>query len=352
MASNAEESESEKMSNAYEGIMSIVEEETAIIPTTVAEAIENEYVFKNKGSITDGLNNTIYVPGGFHLDKESNTDEEGNAITVEDGIVIEDSQGNQFVWIPTGTYQTSSGAKTNELTRRQWGSRDSDTEPTPISGDSVINSYYYGEGATQDSSGSAITPVETNIEAFKTSVATNGGFYIGRYEAGTETERTSENDELTTPLVQANKEAYVYVTRDQAKEQAEAMYSDNSEITATAELISSYAWDTALNFICQNSDVGYTLATTTDDAYGNIGTNNKTQAGEYPADGYSNIYDFLGNCYEWTTEYSSYTSSYDAYLCVDRGGYCNGSIYYAANRRFDTTDTSNSFLSFRLQLYV
>src|SRR5699024_10261252 len=129
-------------------------------------AIENEYVFTDKETITDALNNTIYVPGGFHLDRESNTNDEGNAITVEDGIVIEDSQGNQFVWIPTGTYQTSSGAKTNELTRRQWGSANSNTEPTPISGDSVTNSYYYGEGATQNEDGEPITPVTTNIEAF------------------------------------------------------------------------------------------------------------------------------------------------------------------------------------------
>ena len=330
--------------------MSIAEEENAIIPTTVAEAIKNEYVFKDKESITDGLNNTIYVPGGFHLDKESNTDEEGNAITVEDGIVIEDSQGNQFVWIPTGTYQTSTGAKTNELTRRQWGSINSDTEPTTISGDSAISPYYYGEGATQDSSGSAISPVETNIEAFKTSVATNGGFYIGRYEAGTETERTSSSDPLTTPLVQANKEAYVYVTRDQAKERSEAMYSGNSEVTVTTELISSYAWDTALNFICQNSDVGYTLATTTDDAYGNIntGSGGKKQTGEYAADCYSNIYDFLGNCYEWTTEYYSNSDN----LCVDRGGSYNSSAAYAASRGNGSTSFLNPYYSFRLQLYV
>ena len=65
--------------------------------------------------------------------------------------------------------------------------------------------------------------------------------------------------------------------------------------------------DTALNFICQNSKHGYKLATTTSDTYGNIGTGSVGQrvTGNYPADCYSNIYDFLGNCYEWTTEYSS-----------------------------------------------
>lgn len=31
---------------------------------------------------------------------------------------------------------------------------------------------------------------------------------------------------------------------------------------------------------------------TTDSAYGNIGTNSRTQTGEYKEDNYSNIYDF------------------------------------------------------------
>ena len=311
-------------------------------PTTVAEAIENEYVFTGKTTIKDALNNTIYVPGGFHLDKESNTDEEGNAITVEDGIVIEDGQGNQFVWIPTGAYQTSSGAKTNELTRRQWGSANSNTEPTPRSGDSVINSYYYGEGATQNEDGEPITPVKTNIEGFKTSATNNGGFYIGRYEQG-------EGN-----VCKAEVNAYVDVTRDEAKEAAESMYSEDteSEVTATTELISSYAWDTALNFICQNSEYGYELATTTSSERGNIGTSNKTTTGGYEADCYSNIYDFLGNCYEWTTGYSSNTDSDGVYPCVTRGGYCDYSNDYAAFRGYDTSDSSYYGNSFRLQLYV
>ena len=62
--------------------------------------------------IQDDQGNTVVIPGGFHLDADSGT-------SVEDGIVIEDSSGNQFVWIPTGTYQTSSGAKTNELTKSE-----------------------------------------------------------------------------------------------------------------------------------------------------------------------------------------------------------------------------------------
>ena len=148
--------------------------------------------------------------------------------------------------------------------------------------------------------------------------------------------------------MQANKYPYVYVSRNDAKQQAEAMYSGNEFITS--QLISSYAWDTALNFICQTNEEGYLLATTKDSTYGNIGTGSsgKTQTGEYEADNYSNIHDLLGNCWEWTTEYSSRSIT----SCVNRGGGYSHSSYYAAYRYGSTTSLSSTSLSFRLQLYV
>ena len=282
---------------------------------------------------------------------------------MEEGIVIEDDSGNQFVWIPTGEYNVTEevekitepdeqdGKLTNELSRRTF----TESGSTIVSGDSVIESYYYGEG---DSRSCTIVDGVNSIDAFLSrakpvSEGGKGGFYIGRYEAGTEAERTSKDDPLTTPLVQANKYPYVYVTRDQAKQKAEAMYSGNEEIKATAQLISSYAWDTALNFICQTSVEGYTLAITTKNIYGNIGTNNRTKTGEYLADCHSNICDLLGNCSELTTEYSSYSNSDNTYSYdTVMGGVYNNSNYYVAYRSSRKTDTSYRYRSFRIQLYV
>ena len=304
--------------------------------------------------LEDDFGNIVKVPGGFGIAEDSGT-------KVEEGIVIEDADGNQFVWIPVGNYTATdfeseedpkpTTTKTNNLARRSWGAINIEAEPTEITadgGDGAISTSYFGEGyeysCTNNEDGT------NSIDAFKSSATTNGGFYVGRYEAGTETERTAETDPLTTPLVQANKSAYVYVTRDQAKTQAEAMYVDSENVNVTSQLISSYAWDTALNFICQNSEQGYLLATTTDDAYGNIGTGSseKKLTGGYSADKYSNIYDLLGNCKEWTTEYNSNT-----YLpCVNRGGYCSYSSYFAAYRFGGDTIDRYSDYSFRLQLYI
>ncbi len=306
--------------------------------------------FEDTTTIKDDLENEVTIPGGFHLDKDSGT-------KVEEGIVIEDDSGNQFVWIPVGEYNVSTsissiGKLTNELNRRGWADRNVVAEPTPANGDSAIEDYYYGEGSTEYTS-----VAKEQIDAFKSSATANKGFYIGRYEAGTETERTAKTDPLTTPLVQANKYPYVYVTRDQAKTQAEAMHNGNEFVTS--ELISSYAWDTALNFICQTNKEGYLLATTTDKNYGNIYTGNKTQTGSYMVNGeevdkYSNISDLLGNCREWTTEYSSCTGLGYSYDCVYRGGYYlnSGSLYCAAFRNYSHTNSSYIDYSFRIQLYI
>ena len=288
---------------------------------TIADIIGGDKV-KDNTEIEDDLGNKVWIPGGFGVAPDSGT-------KVEEGIVIQDAKGNQFVWIPVGEYKVSTsinstGKLTNNLTRRSWGAKNVVQNPTPVTEDNVIDSDYYGEGGT--------------IVAFKNSATTKGGFYIGRYEQG------------TGNVCKKNVEPYVNVTRDQAKTQAEAMYSGNSYVTS--ELISSYAWDTALNFICQTNSAGYTLATTTSSSYGNIDTGTPTKTGEYTVNGkvvdkYSNIYDFLGNRREWTTEYSSSSNI----PCVNRGG-CYNSYGYAANRNSNGASFSPAYIGFRLQLYV
>ena len=184
---------------------------------------------------------------------------------------------------------------------------------------------------------------KNQIDAFKASSITNEGFYIGRYEQG------------QGNVCKAGVNPYANITRNDAKTQAEAMYSGNEFVTS--ELISSYAWDTALNFICQTNEEGYLLATTTDSKYGNIGTglliSNRTKTGEYEADNYSNIHDLLGNCIEWTTEYNSVNDDAPYFPGVYRGGVYDGRNETAASRNFYTSLDADMYNhSFRLQLYI
>ena len=285
--------------------------------------------YTNTTEIQDDLGNPVVIPGGFHVDKDSGT-------KVEEGIVIEDDAGNQFVWIPTGEYNVStsinaSGKLTNNLSRRTFTT----TGATEVSGDSVIESYYYGEGDSRSVAYNQIGAFKASAES--TANGGKGGFYIGRYEQG------------IGNVCKAGVAPYTNITRDQAKNNIENMYAGNNNIES--ELISSYAWDTALNFICQTnveSGEGYNLAMTVSKDYGNIGTYTEENTGAYAADKYSNIHDFLGNCSEWTTEYSKNGGS----PCVVRGGYYDDSDDHTAKRFSHSTKHTYFAYSARAQLYI
>ena len=307
---------------------------------TIADIVGGDEL-DNTTTIQDDLGNDVVIPGGFGVAEDSGT-------KVEEGIVIEDENNNQFVWIPTGEYNVStsinaSGKLTNNLSRRTFTT----SGATEISGDSVIEGNYYGEGDSRSVAYNQIGAFKASAES--TANGGKGGFYIGRYEAGTEEERTSEDDILTEPLVQENKYPYVNITRNEAKTQAEAMYDSNNNVESG--LMSSYAWDTALNFICQTNvenGEGYNLSKTISKERSNIGTDIKENTGKYVADNYSNIHDFLGNCREWTTEYYNYVFSPAVY----RGGWYTESLRYAAYRNFDMAIRSYVNCSFRLQIYI
>ena len=61
-------------------------------PIPIAEA-KNEDKFEETTTVTDENGNKVVIPGEFKIASDSGT-------KVKDGIVIEDDEGNQFVWIP------------------------------------------------------------------------------------------------------------------------------------------------------------------------------------------------------------------------------------------------------------
>ena len=72
--------------------------------------------------LTDKYGNKITVPAGFKILVDSTTSYTADTIDVTKGIVVEDGEGNQFVWIPVGkiytdTEKTEANAKTITLGR-------------------------------------------------------------------------------------------------------------------------------------------------------------------------------------------------------------------------------------------
>ncbi len=306
--------------------------------TTIAEAQSDYMLAKTVNSpIQDEYGNKITVPAGFKIKVDDTTN---NATTVDKGIVIIDSDENEFVWIPTGkiytdTAKTEANAKTINLNRYTF---DSNGNPT-AQNDAVVETYYQ-ELATSTKGNT--TAKDINDFKTKASESGSGGFYIGRYEARTGTARSSAGQALTTLTTKSSDYVYNWVTQIQAADLARNMYQNAT--TFTSDLMNSYAWDTATLFLqtC-GTNSKYSRQSRVSSSYSSTGTNNQTTK-----DVQCNVYDMASNVYEWTTE----TCSDSGRPCVVRGGRYGDSGYYTSYRFNASTSGSYSEGGFRPILFI
>ena len=253
---------------------------------------------------TDEEGSTAKIPAGFAV---SNVEGEN---LVSKGLVIIGSNGNEYVWIPCtkDTYKREETAWGVEYDNGTNAIRDelSLNEATP-SDEEVQN------GITKDVLNEIVTQVKNEIN----SVKINGGYYIGRYEVG------KENNNA---VIKANKEPYSNIKWGEAYKQAKEIDVGTS---ATSYLCSSYAWDTAINFI-QTHSIATNYATSrysfnenwldkeVKDKNGKVikKANIAERLNTGLTTSYANIYDMGGNESEFTTELNPNTSE----TVVVRGG--------------------------------
>ena len=297
---------------------------------TVEEAIKKNGALSTTDNteLKDAKNNKIVVPAGFKI--------VDGATTVDKGIVIEDvtetaTKGSQFVWIPVGTITKSNG-RTATITLGRY-----DFDST-----TGVESAYSGTYVEEDSNDSSTlkkygNTIAKNITNFKNSVATNGGYYIGRYEARTATARSAKDNALTQITEKGTENVYNYVTQLQAAQLSQNMYNSDK---FTSDLMNSYAWDTATVFI-QNCGTNskYSRQTSLNTSLVQTGTTEDIQC---------NIYDMASNIREWTTETSDNSSN----PCVSRGGSYRRNSYYTSDRYGDNISGVIDFFGFRPLLYL
>ena len=263
----------------------------------------------------------VWIPEGFKVADDS-------ASTVQGGIVIEDKDLNQFVWVPVATIADY---------KRTW---------------------YTGYDSFSDYSEALPEDEKTSVERYK-------GFYIGRYEVG-DKENTeaktlrSSNDVTKTVTIKANQAPYNYVTRTQAISLAEG-FKKQQGYKAKTKLVSSYAWDTTIAFLQKvNSDYGNSSEegnyNDTTFSYTDITGASKTKAKNSnvlvptgQTTPVCNIYDMGGNLYEWTTESDSRT--YSPYA-VRGGDYNDYFAVFPAGNRYDGYDGAYDVFGFRLTLFM
>ena len=310
---------------------------------TVEESIKKNGALSTTDNteLKDAKNNKIVVPAGFKI--------VNGATTVDKGIVIEDATtgataGSQFVWIPVGTIytdttKTEANAKNIELGRYEFDSNGN-------------KSAYSGSYVEEDKGDTNITlknygnTIAKNITNFKNSVETNGGYYIGRYEARTTTKRTAEGNALTQITEKGIDQIYNYVKQSQAAKLSQEMYNSNK---FTSDLMNSYAWDTATLFLQTCGEEKYSIKTSVNNSLASKGTNSSDYTGT--RDTVCNVYDMASNVYEWTTE----TSGSSHGPCITRGGSYDdygSSDFYTSNRYSYDTSISRAFDGFRPLLFV
>lgn len=292
--------------------------------------------------LVDAYENQIVVPAGFRITED--------ATDVTQGVVIEDKDGNQFVWIPVGDIytdieKTESGKKTIALGRYEFAE---DGTPREYSGKLT-------EDMIQNHNSDYDNAIAKNIEKFKTSANNNHGYYMGRYEAGItgydsvvtsnsngETNWTGYTGANIHLVSKSGQQVWNYVTQNRASELSRNMYTSSK---FTSDLINSYAWDTAIVFIQEFSgDVDYARQIRLQSTLTNAGK--ATDGMNY--DVRCNIYDMAGNCSEWTTE--TYRDT-EGCSCVSRGGNY-GSEGYTSIRYIGSAIYVGSSGSFRTILYI
>ena len=259
------------------------------------------------------------------------------------GVVIKDSNGNYWTWIevPKTIYEnTAYNGGTAPTSSTDYAKIESTMQKYA----EAYRGSYTDEWYSEAQHGFASAEEYNNHKnTMLKSVYENGGFYIGKYEVGTETLRTSSGVSLTTPVIKEGVYPYNYVTNKQAQTKSKELATGGK----TSSLMFGIQWDLVLKHI--ENKQGKTQAELKNDSttwgnyydatfeitkgkYSTDGGDTFTEVnGTYTKPSYNsvilttgaternsvlNIYDLSGNEYEWTLENSTDTT----YPSVYRGG--------------------------------
>ena len=366
--------------------------------TEKAQADEEETI-KNYENIMNAYADGLPIGEGTtpYLPNNTFTKKEGDLNT---GLVIQDANQNEYVWVevPTTIYDNteynSSGAKKPQNSE----------DYTNI--EACLKEYTanYANSSYSDTNSS----FTEQYQAMLKSVYTNGGFWIGRYEAGLEEGKNPRTSYVAISasdkaVVKQNKIPYNYVTRDEAQTLAERMNYNG----CTSSLIFGIQWDLTLKYIEEKTVEAVEEAnkdTVRTDIKSKLTSDSRTignyynsafilNRGKFAKNGalskwfayndnsestkdlvaesqkksqssyengillttgatdatkLQNIYDIAGNVWEWTLEFYDTSAP-----CVSRGGnYVNlGSDNPAKDRYSDNTSYSLNIVGFRVGLW-
>ena len=323
------------------------------------------YATSGNGGISlseSGAINTIYVdakgkqaiiPEGFVVSSVSTEK------TIDDGLVIIDEAGNEFVWVPVESIDEF-------ITRDGYmlGNKEG-----YVSNGYVIEPFSGVDNGTTMNVLNDLTGEHAEYAAMMVSVEKNKGFYIGRYEAGTTVERKVDKDNGTTEVVvQKNKPVYscvswgpsmtdvtgdvIYSGKNQGKgavELSRKMYKSSVSVVST--LCYGVQWDAAINFMknVPNPNIEGKKYIEDGTGMGVHGVSTPALSGSNAAYKVKNIYDMSGNLAEWTMEA---TVSYNSRVFRGSPYFGSGSEMPASSRSWSMPSAACDVYGFRVALYL
>lgn len=276
--------------------------------------------------------NNPLIPAGFFA--VNTTDANWSNITTNwnNGLVIQDVSGNQFVWVPIYT-----GVE--------------DYQDVPFGKLSGTNPSYEDITST-----GFVTPTY--------------GFYIGRYEGSFDynggsirvASKKSTNATTSSWLRDSGHTGYLwnFITHTEAKSYAEAMKTSYGYTTVGTSLLTGTAWDTVMKWI-QNSGINVANDSSSWGNYVNVSFTYEwptpgTKSANSPSllntgaairNRAKNIYDLAGNVCEWTLEKQNSD-------VISRGGLYlySGVGNMAAAHYNDPEATIASIIGLRALIYI
>lgn len=370
---------------------------TILISNISLPNFNNELMEKNKtlnGEVPSYCNPII--PKGFKISDEGASWEYAND-KVEgwnEGLVIEDINGNQFVWVPVkdGIGEDGKYADNNEVKYKKWyidEKKDLVDEKTKRELEELLKRDITGDLITDEQIVEDKLPQEVISE--QEQIIKYGGFYIARYEAGIEKSILQElyclaenDDEITVdernntisykPVSKENVQIWNFIEYSNAKRVAENMYH-NEEVKSG--LMTGRQFDTIMRWAVNNH---YNLEDTTTwgnflDTYHNnyrysYASYLRKKSQEWKLKGYGNkdknniiftssggleiakmnyIYDIAGNVFEFTTDL------YEGEISLVRGGCAAYSGKKDSPHPVIATSMGDSLhyaIGFRVVLYV